>query len=146
MSDSFLQPLMDLYAHFDGRDLGRLDALYHPDVEFADPFHQLRGRAELKAYLAASYKQARQVEFEYGRPLLGEHEAMLRWRLHFRHPRLKEGRRITVPGVSHVLWNERGIFSHADFYDGGALLYENVPVLGRLVRVLKGRMQALGEI
>jgi hypothetical protein len=58
----------------------------------------------------------------------------------YRHPRLKQGEPILVQGCSHLLWTDDKVFQHRDFFDAGALLYEHLPVMGRMIRWLKGRL------
>jgi hypothetical protein len=64
----------------------------------------------------------------------------MRWTMSYRHPRLKQGEPILVHGCSHLLWTDNKVFQHRDFFDAGALLYEHLPVMGRMIRWLKGRL------
>ena len=43
---------------------------------------------------------------------------------------------IVYEGVSKLEFNEK-IYKHQDFYDLGAMLYEHIPVLGSLVKIIK---------
>ena len=38
-----------------------------------------------------------------------------------------------------VMWHDK-VYRHRDYFDAGALLYEHVPLLGRVIRWLKRRM------
>ena len=42
-------------------------------------------------------------------------------------------------GCSHLLWHDK-VYRHRDYFDAGALLYEHLPVLGRVIAWLKRRM------
>ena len=70
--------------------------------------------------------------------VIGEKTAYVKWVMHFRHPRLGN-RLISVRGVSHLKYGEK-IEYHEDFYDMGAMLYEQLPVLGNVTRWLKLRL------
>ena len=66
-------------------------------------------------------------------------EGYLRWTMSYRHPRLKKGELIRVEGCSYLLWNGK-VHQHRDYFDAGALLYENLPLMGSAIRWLKGRL------
>lgn len=142
-----LQRFLDAYQNLPETGLDVLDAVYDPAVVFIDPFHQVNGLPALKRYLAATYSNAREVRFVFDTPLAEEGAACVPWVLHFRHPRLRGGAGIEVPGISHLRWRENSAVAgrvcwHRDYYDAGALLYEHVPVLGAAVRWFKRRLQA----
>jgi hypothetical protein len=58
--------------------------------------------------------------------------------MHFRHPGLGD-RLISVRGVSHLQINDK-IDYHEDFYDMGAMLYEQLPLIGTVTRWLRLRL------
>ena len=58
--------------------------------------------------------------------------------MHFRHPKLGS-KLIDVRGVSHLKWTDKIDF-HEDFYDMGAMLYEQVPLIGSVTQWLKQRL------
>ena len=70
---------------------------------------------------------------------IGDGEGYLRWVMSYRHPRLAGGQVIRVSGCSHLLWRDK-VYRHRDYFDAGALLYEHLPVLGRVIAWLKRRM------
>lgn len=140
MSAVLLDHFLTVWRRLDRATIDRIDTLYAPDVRFADPFVQLDGIDALKRYLRHSYDGVAQVEFDFEPPLLGEGEAAVRWLLSFRHPRLKGGDLIEVPGITHLYFGDK-VTQHVDYYDAGALLYENVPLIGGAVRLLKRRLQ-----
>ena len=49
------------------------------------------------------------------------------------------GKPISVQGTSHIRFTDK-VYFHQDYFDGGALLYEHVPVLGSIIQQLKKRM------
>jgi len=140
MSAVLIDHFLTMWRRLDGATINQIDALYAPDIHFADPFVQLDGIAALKRYLRHSYDGVAQVEFSFESPLLGADEAAVRWQLSFRHPRLRGGDLIEVPGITHLYFSDK-VTHHVDYYDAGALLYENVPLIGGAVRLLKRRLQ-----
>lgn len=57
-----------------------------------------------------------------------------------RAPKAREGL-ISVRGVSHLQIANKVTF-HEDFYDMGAMIYEQLPVIGGLTRWLRNRLAA----
>ena len=139
MSD-FLRQFAQSFARLDKHNLHLLDSLYSQDISFTDPLHQVHGISALQAYFAELYSNVEQLHFDFHAfDNVADGEGYLRWTMSFCHPRLASGQHIQVQGCSHLLWHDK-VYRHRDYFDAGALLYEHLPVLGRLVRWLKGRM------
>ncbi len=119
--------------------LEQIDALYTQDVEFRDPLHTILGILALKSYMKSVYANSRDVRFEYTDEQSGENWATIAWLMHFRHPSLAGGKLISVRGITQIRFTDR-IFYHEDFYDLGAMVYQHVPVLGRIIRFINQRI------
>lgn len=122
-----------------------LATCYHPDIVFQDPFHQISGLAELTHYFASVYENATAVRFDFHRQWHEKtdngHASFIRWTLTYRHPKLYGGQQdIVVDGGSELLWQDQLIIHHRDFFDGGQMLYEHLPLLSWAIRKLKERM------
>ena len=138
-----MEPLITQFKQFYS-DLTRLptakfDQIYADDVIFRDPVHQLRGGAELMAYLEPLCEKLEYGHFEYLDQLVQGDTAYIKWNMHFRHPRLGD-RTVCVRGMSHLQFTDR-VYFHEDSYDLGALIYEQLPLMGSLTRWFKRRLQ-----
>jgi hypothetical protein len=119
--------------------LEQIDALYTQDIEFRDPLHTILGILALKSYMKNLYATSRDIRFEYTDELYGENWATISWLMHFRHPSLAGGKLISVRGITQIRFTDR-IFYHEDFYDLGAMIYQHVPILGRIIRFINQRI------
>lgn len=119
-------------------DLSKLREIYTEQIVFKDPVHEMHGLVELEDYFTSLCGDLSECRFEYLDELVTEKAAYVKWIMHFRHPRLGK-RLISVRGVSHLKLGER-IEYHEDFYDMGAMLYEQLPLLGNLTRWLRLRL------
>lgn len=119
-------------------DLSELHNLYADDIVFKDPVHKIQGLVELEDYFDGLCAELSDCRFEYLDELVSEDSAYIKWIMHFRHPKLGN-RLISVRGVSHIKFSERIEFQE-DFYDMGAMLYEQLPVLGNVTRWLRHRL------
>lgn len=136
-----LAQFLDHYQQLDRRNLHLLDAMYSPDVRFIDPAHQLEGLVALHHYFESLYDNVEAVHFRYQSAEVVGNKAWVQWTLALCHPRLNGGHRFEFDGVSQLLFDKDGKVSlHRDYFDLGAMLYERLPLLGPLVRWVKGRL------
>ena len=136
----FLEHFARQFAGLNKDNLQRLGELYSDDVHFTDPLHDVHGLSDLRIYFAKLYANVSELSFDFrGFDQVREGEGYLRWVMSYRHPRLDGGRLITVDGCSHLLWRDK-VYRHRDYFDAGALLYEHLPVLGRVIAWLKRSM------
>lgn len=139
MSD-FLRRFATDFAALDATRLQHLGELYSDDVLFRDPLHEVRGLPALQDYFTELYANVGRLEFDFhGFDQVCDGEGYLRWTMHFRHPRLRGGARISVDGCSHLLWWDK-VYQHRDYFDAGALLYEHLPLMGGVITWLKRRL------
>lgn len=139
MTNHLLEEFKQAYLDMTRMDISRLDRVYAHTLIFRDPVHQLRGLSAMQDYLVELVAQVHECRFEFLDQLSSEDTAYLKWNMHFRHPRLAGGELLTLRGMSQLQYNDR-IFFHEDSYDLGQMLYEHIPLLGGMLRWLKGRL------
>jgi hypothetical protein len=57
-----------------------------------------------------------------------------------KHPAVAGGETVIVDGVSYVRFEGDKAVYHRDYFDAGAMVYEHVPIVGSIVRYVKGRV------
>jgi hypothetical protein len=119
-------------------DLSQLRDLYSEQVLFKDPVHEIRGLVELEDYFTSLCADLSDCRFEYLDEMITDQAAYVKWMMHFKHPKLGN-RLISVRGVSHLKISDK-IDYHEDFYDMGAMLYEQLPLIGNVTRWLRLRL------
>ena len=62
------------------------------------------------------------------------------WTLVFVHPRLNYGQRVEVEGTSLFKIADSKITYQRDYYDMGAMLYENLPLIGPFIKLIRRRL------
>jgi len=132
-----------LYATLDRDNCATelIDQIYRQDMTFKDSFHAITGVNDFKAYCSSLYSNLNSCDFEFHKSWVTETDAMLTWTMHFSHPRLRGGRMISVEGASEIRFEDK-IYAHQDYFDGGNLLYEHIPIFGSVIGYLKKRMSA----
>lgn len=139
MSDALtgLEHFKTLFNRLNSENTGSLKALYHSDVLFQDPFVCIEGLESLDTYLAGAYSNVIHCRFDYGQPVVNGDRIALPWIMHLKHKKLRSGKSLEVEGISQLQFDGQKVVYHRDFFDAGQLLYENVPLVGRIIRWLK---------
>ena len=130
-----------LYLQLDKHQLHRLPEIYADQVVFIDPAHRIEGLAALTRYFSSLYGRLKECRFEITSRQQQGNEAWLSWVMIFAHPRIAGGRPVRVEGATRLQFDAWGkICLHRDYFDLGAMLYEQLPLLGPVVRAIKGRL------
>lgn len=119
--------------------LSQLDALFAPDAHFRDPFNDVRGMVAIRHVFDHMYATIERPRFAVLHRATAGDVAYLKWRF----TGALRGRQIEFVGLSEVRFNPQGLVTeHLDYWDAGAVVYERVPILGALVRVVRRRLSA----
>ncbi len=142
-----LAEIESLFNNFNKETLHLADDFYDPDVMFRDPIVELKGREALKAYYADMYENVTSIRFDFSDGIEKDGEAVVFWTMEVRAKGLKGGEPVLLDGTSHIRFGGdagKAVY-HRDYFDMGAFVYENVPVLGSLVRYTKKRLSKHGK-
>ncbi len=138
-----MQQVVERFKHTYGRlnvqSLDLLNDLYDDVVEFQDPFHRIAGLPALRQYLTDLYARVESCSFVFEDEITQGNRAVLMWTMRLKHTRLNGGALVTVPGSTHIRFRDK-VFYHRDYFDAGAMLYEQLPLIGTVIRIIKGRV------
>lgn len=141
MQHAALNQLVAFYQRLDASQLSMLAEIYHPDIRLIDPVAEHQGIVVVERYFSALLKNLRHCRFEM--TLIRElgDDALLLWRMEYAHPRLQGGADQTLQGSSYLKMRDGKVIFQRDYYDMGAMLYEKLPLLGPVVRLIKRRLR-----
>ncbi len=132
-----LERLVQFYENISEDALAQLPAIYAADVQFKDPFNEVRGVAPVTAIFRHMYEQVDEPRFVVGTRVLQGADAFLVWEFSFRMKRFS-ARTQCIRGSTHVRFDAAGAVAlHRDYWDAAEELYEKLPLLGSLMRWLK---------
>jgi len=120
---------------------GIIEETYAPDMRFEDCFHVVEGREAFRTHCIGLYENVQSIRFDFHDEFIKPGEAMLSWTMTYVHSKLNRGKPIKVEGASLIRFQDKVSF-HKDYFDGGQLLYEQVPLLGGVIQSLKKRVGA----
>lgn len=140
MSSTQLEKLKSFYADYASADLADLHAIYADEVEFTDPLHRVVGVSKLHDYFERGRKGLTECKFDFKSQVEQGSHVVMEWQMTFGHARLKRGI-FRLDGCSVLVFcPERGqVVKHTDYFDVGAMVYENTPVLGRVIKLVKSQ-------
>ena len=139
LSDAAVQRIVALFEQLSLQDLPRLAEIYTPDARFKDPFNEVQGVAAIQGIFEHMFAALESPRFIIRDTVVQGEQCVLLWDFSFRMKRFnREAQRIR--GASHLKLAADGrILLHRDYWDAAEELYEKLPVLGVLMRWLKGR-------
>lgn len=132
-----LENFRALFNELDKGNLNKLSRVYSENIRFQDPLGTVHGLDELTRYFAGAYANVIACRFEFGDAVVQGGVAALPWVMHLRHKRIRKGREVQVQGMSHLEIRDGMVCYHRDYFDAGEMLYENLPVVGGLIRWIK---------
>ena len=134
--------LVEFYEALSPESVTRLHEFYAADAYFKDPFNEMRGVPAIERVFSHMYSQVADPRFVVLERVVAENGVLLVWTMHFRRPGGKGAAQV-IRGASHLKFSEQGkVVWHRDYWDAAEELYAKLPVIGWLMRFLKGRLAA----
>ena len=132
--------VQEIYENLSPDHLSDLRHIYSEDVCFEDPIHGIQGLDALIENFDKLFRNVEKCRFKFHRSVVSADGIFFSWTMMLQHRRIKPGQIIRVEGASYLKVRNGKVFYHRDYFDLGAMVYENVPVLGGLVRLLRSRL------
>ena len=107
------------------------------NVVFEDPAHRIEGSDALLEYFVNLFENVEQCEFEIHNQHQSDNTGFIVWTMLLRHPKLNRSKQVQVDGVSQIAFKDAKVSYHRDYFDLGSMLYEQLPVLGAVVKKIK---------
>lgn len=140
-SETLMTRFSQLYTTLDEATLASLPEIYHSSVQFIDPLGEHCGLKSLDNYFRQLLTNVSYCHFALTDMQYDENQAVVCWQMKYAHPRLQRGRELVLEGISRLRFADQRIIYQRDYYDMGAMLYEHIPLLGKIVLGIKRRMQ-----
>ena len=136
-----LHRLVTWFETLSPQSVARTGEFYAPGAHCRDPFNDVRGVERIERIYAHMFEQVSEPRFAVIERHLQGDSAMLLWELSFR---ARTGAAVTiVRGTTHLRFDAQGqVSAHHDYWDPAGALYEGVPLLGALLRWVRGRLRA----
>lgn len=132
-----LRRLVDFFEALTFDNAQHVDTIYSADAFFKDPFNEVIGTAAIRYLFEHMFSQVDGPRFVVTTQVLQGDQAFLTWNFLFRMKRFSTDEQC-IRGATHLRFDADGkCCLHRDYWDAAEELYEKLPVLGGLMRVLK---------
>ena len=140
MRSAPLARLIDYWQTLTPSTVNAITAIYATDAYFRDPFNEVTGSEKIRHLFADMFVRLNDPTFNITETVEEPHGALLIWDFTFRIKALKPQITRRIHGSSHIRFAADGrVQYHRDYWDAAGELYEQLPLLGVLMRFLKKR-------
>jgi ketosteroid isomerase-like protein len=131
-----LDELLAWYETLAPDTLDALPRLYAEQAHFKDPFNDVHGHAAIRRIFAHMFETTDAPRFVIHERIVQGDQAFVTWTFHFG----LRGQAYTVVGGSHLRFGADGrVTDHRDYWDAAEELFQKLPVIGPVVKWLRGR-------
>jgi hypothetical protein len=139
-TETALARLINFFENVSPKNVDTVLSLYSGNAYFKDPFNEVSGHAAIVAIFRHMFSQVDNPRFLIKRSIVQEDDAFLVWDFQFQMKGTVKQQ--SIHGSSHLHFNEdKKIDYHRDYWDAAEELYEKIPVLGSLMRLLKCKVR-----
>jgi len=136
-ADYLAQRVKEAYQAIGSENIADVESLYTTDIYFEDPSHAIQGKPSLMRYFSNQFKNLDKCSFKFHSTIANETDIFMTWTMFLNHPKLRGGETIRVEGTSYLRTRHGKIYYHRDYFDMGAMLYEHLPLIGRIIQRIK---------
>jgi ketosteroid isomerase-like protein len=135
-----LERLVDYWHTLTPETVAAITTVYTDDAYFRDPFNEVTGIEKIRHIFTDMFVRMDVPKFTIIETIEQPHGALLIWDFTFRLKTLKPELDRRIHGTSHVRFAADGrVQYHRDYWDTAGELYEQLPLVGTLMRYLKKR-------
>ncbi len=136
-----LESLVNYWQTLTPASVAAIATVYADEATFRDPFNSVHGIENIRHIFADMFVRLVDPRFTILETIEQPHGALLIWDFDFRLKSLKPNQTRRIHGTSHVRFGPDGrVVYHRDYWDAAGELYEELPVVGTLMRWLKRKM------
>lgn len=126
------------YSNLESMQINELKTIYSSNVTFIDPIAHHCGLSAVEFYFSRLLRNAKRCEFDITDVNdTGNDVIFVEWQMRYSTKGAQKNKVITVDGITHLKVEDNFIVYQRDYYDLGEMVYENIPILGRLVKRIK---------
>jgi steroid Delta-isomerase len=117
-----------------------LASYYTEDATFRDPFNHVRGYTAIQRIFTEMFERLIDPRFRVIETLQQDQAALLVWTFTFRIKAFQPKVSRTIEGTTLIRFAPDGrVREHRDYWDAAGELYEQLPLIGGVLRALRRR-------
>ena len=111
----------------------------HEDFVFIDPFnnaqenienHKIKGKESFRKFLNKMFVKIKNPRFKILNVLEEKNLTLVKWNFEYQGSKKK----LNFDGISEIIIKENLIYKHIDYWDSGANVYSNLPIIGSIFK------------
>lgn len=119
----------------------KIDRVYAADAYLNDTLKESEGVEQIREYFIESARAVHECRVDVADWTRSDGDYYFRWIMTIRFKRFGGGRETRSIGVSHVRFDAEGrVALHQDYWDAASGLFEHIPLVGGLIRLIKRRL------
>ena len=126
-----------VFQHLDKNSMHLIDEFYDENIQFYDPVGSIKGSKMMKKYYENLYKNVKSIRFDFSQFVESGDDIVGVWKMTLITDKLNGGQPIILDGNSVIKFKNGKAIYHRDYFDMGAFIYENVPVLGFIIKKIR---------
>ena len=145
MTPQRVDALVRYFETLTPQSVAELPEYYAADCRFRDPFNDVQGIPAVTAIFQHMFERLDAPRFLVRERVVDGTRVMLTWDFEFRFRNWQPQVTQNIHGASLITFNTAGLVAvHRDYWDAAEELYEKLPLVGAVLRLLKkqGRPKA----
>lgn len=140
--EAAIERFKDFFAVFTQENvLAKVRNVYAENAYLNDTLKEVNGIDAIEAYFLRSAKALEYWAVECPDVAVSGSNYYFRWVMDIKFKTLKKGRICRSYGISHIRFDETGkVVLHQDYWDSANGFFEHIPILGGLIKLIKGRL------
>ena len=119
----------------------KVSQVYATDAYFNDTLKEIVGAEVIEEYMVGSMEATESVQVVVDDIAGTGGEYYVRWTMDIRFKKYNDGKIARSVGISHLRFNASGkVVLHKDYWDAAGGLYEYLPLVGSMIRWIKGQL------
>lgn len=133
--------VVDYWQTLSAARVSAISEVYTEDAYFRDPFNEVTGVDKLKHIFSDMFVRLHEPKFTITETIHQDNRVLMVWDFTYRIKTLKPELGRKIHGSSLIRFGADGrVNYHRDYWDAAGELYEQLPLVGGLMRWLKRRM------
>jgi hypothetical protein len=140
--DTAMPRFVEVFTHMTAADIRqRVANAYAPDLFFNDTLYTATHRDALADHLASTGNAMDAMQVEILGWTAEDGEVYVRWLMHTQFSMAGRDVDTRTTGMTHLRFNDAGqVVLHQDFWDSSQGFFEHIPVLGAMIRWVRGQL------
>jgi hypothetical protein len=131
------------FNHLNKETIDAVNDFYDQEIAFKDPLVSFSNRLSLKDYYRGLYNNVSSIHFTFENEIQNGLECSLSWTMEMTCG-LNNGNPMAVDGISTIRFGgkEGKAIYHRDYYDMGEFVYERIPIVKNVIKLIKKKLLA----